>query len=105
MSSSVPKIKSFLSRLSLIEVVTVLSVAAIVIPVVRIVERLVRPFFSALNNLPGPKSGYFSGSLKDIRSLDRGVWHENMVEKYGNVLVYREFFGVCTLCRFSALRK
>lgn len=105
MSSPDAKLSSFLTSLSTSEVVTVLAVAVIAVPVVRIAETVVRPYFSALNSLPGPKGHYILGNSKDISKLDNGSWHEQMIQQYGPVLVYQDPLGVRYVSFAFAFRK
>lgn len=100
MTPASPTLTTLLASVSIYEATTIFIVVVATIPTARLIQKLFRPYFSALKALPGPEAGYFSGNLKDIRSVDNGVWHDQMLEKYGPVFAYKEIMGVSTFCGF-----
>lgn len=92
---------SALASLSISKVVTLVFVAVGTVTIARIGKKIVRPFFSPLRALKGPKGGYFVGSLKEIRKFDTGVWQERMIEKYGRVMVFHKLLGVSLFHLFN----
>lgn len=77
------------------EIVVVLALALLLIPAYRLIQQLVRPYFSALRALPGPKSSsIFLGNIQDFQKVDEGAWHERMTQEYGHVVAYTELIGV-----------
>lgn len=80
--------------MSIFNVTTALLVVVITALLLQVGRKVVRPFFSALRVLPGPKSGFIFGNSKEIRSLKYGVWHEQMIEKYGPVMAYKGHMNV-----------
>ncbi|TDL20680.1 cytochrome P450 [Rickenella mellea] len=60
----------------------------------KVVRLLVRPMFSPLRDLPGPKtSNLILGHLDEIRKAQNAEVHERWVEEYGKTLVYKQFFN------------
>jgi hypothetical protein len=92
------KLASFLVFSSVRETITVFAIAVISVPILRLARKLWHTSSSPLRVLRGPKPkglGLF-GNLKEIRSLDYGVWHEKAIETYGPVMAYKGFIGVST---------
>lgn len=88
------KLATFIASLSLSEAVKVLLVAIIIVQILRFSRKLLHQYLSPLRALPGPKGSGLFGNLKEIRSVDYGVWHEQAIEKYGSVMAYKGFMGV-----------
>ena len=51
-------------------------------------------YVSSIRKLPGPKNeSLWKGNLAPIFKAEPGAWHEEMVDRYGHVLMYRGMFG------------
>lgn len=87
---------SWLASISPFQAITILVLALVAIPTVRFIRGLIRSYFSPLRALPGPEGEFLFGNYKDMRDFDVGVWHEQMIEKYGPVMAFKGFFGVST---------
>ena len=56
---------------------------------------LLRPYFSPLNELPGPPSkSYVWGHMEATRKSENQELHEKWAGQYGHVMMYKAFFGV-----------
>ena len=72
-----------------------LILTPIVLPLLRMIGRVVRARFSNVRILPGPSGGNFVlGHLWHIRASSKAEWHEQMLKEYGHVLRYKAILGV-----------
>ncbi|OCH90175.1 cytochrome P450 [Obba rivulosa] len=78
----------------LIKVFLPLVVAGLLGAFGKLVQILIRPYFSSLRHLPGPpRGGLFYGNLKSVFAGDNSAVHEAWLEKYGHVIKYKGFFN------------
>lgn len=101
MAPASSKLASFFVSLSSSETFTVFVIAIVSFPLLRLAGKIWHTSSSPLRVLRGPKPkslGLF-GNLKEIRSLDYGIWHEQVIKEHGPVMAYKGFMGVST-CDF-----
>lgn len=57
--------------------------------------QLLRPYFSSLRDIPGPKSSSFIyGHVKELRGLEESTILDNWIKQYGKVIKIKQFLGV-----------
>jgi len=67
------------------------------IPIVKLVSILIRPYFSNLRDLPGPPGGsWITGHISELNrsETDRAECHLKWLEEYGHVFVYKSLLNV-----------
>ncbi|KAG8815207.1 hypothetical protein FRC19_001184 [Serendipita sp. 401] len=74
---------------------TVTVLAVLGPPLLKLARRIIRSRFSPLRVIPGPGNGHIVfGHMKKIRTRKQGLWHEEMIQRYGHVIKYKAYFGV-----------
>jgi hypothetical protein len=74
--------------------------ALFLIPILKLVALLIKPYFSNLRDLPGPPGGgWITGHIPDMNKseTDRAECHLNWIKQYGHVFVYKSLLNVRAL--------
>jgi hypothetical protein len=77
-------------------VIITLILTPVALPIIRVIEHILRASFSSSRIVPGPGGGnLFFGHLGFVRDAVKGEWHEKIVEEHGHVVRYKALLGVC----------
>ena len=71
------------------------GITLLVLLFVKIIPTLVKPWFSPLNQLPGPPNpSWVHGHFKERFTDDNLLLQEKWIEEYGNIIALKAAFGV-----------
>ena len=77
-------------------IIITLVLTPVALPIIRMIEHILRASFSSSRIVPGPSGGnLFFGHLGFVRDAVKGEWHEKMVQEHGHVVRYKAILGVC----------
>lgn len=64
----------------------------------KVICQLLRPYFSSLRDIPGPKSSSFIyGHVKELRGLEESTILDKWIKQYGKVMKINLLLGVRAL--------
>jgi hypothetical protein len=76
-------------------IIITLVLTPVALPIIRMIEHILRASFSSSRIVPGPSGGnLFFGHLGFVRDAVKGEWHEKIVEEHGHVVRYKAILGV-----------
>lgn len=95
MPPAIPQFDLNIPYISARGIIITLVLTPVALPIIRMIEHIVRASFSSSRIVPGPSGGnLFFGHLRFVRDAVKGEWHEKMVEEHGHVVRYKAILGV-----------
>jgi hypothetical protein len=95
MPPAIPQFDLNVPYISARGIIITLVLTPIALPIIRMIEHLLRASFSSSRIVPGPSGGnLFFGHLRSVRDSAKGEWHEKIVEEHGHVVRYKAVLGV-----------
>jgi hypothetical protein len=96
MPPAIPQFDLNMPYVSARGIIITLVLTPVALPIIRMIEHILRASFSSSRIVPGPSGrNLLFGHLGFVRDAVKGEWHEKIVEEHGHVVRYKAILGVC----------